>query len=152
MGAGSHVLMPMLSIWSWVHRFYFSSTSLLQLLPYKHAWSNMNNLAFRIWRILPDSARISHDFLRRWPRGRRWGGGIYLHVPKTAGVSVSRALYGRPLRHFRAMDIRRICPGRFNGLLTFGVVRHPIDRLHSAYRFAKAGGTSEMVIMSPRMY
>lgn len=91
------------------------------------------------------------DILRRCLRWKA-AGVIFIHVPKAAGVSVSRALYGRPLGHFRAMDIRRICPGTFDGLLTFGVVRHPVDRLYSAYRFAKAGGTSEMGMKNPRMY
>jgi hypothetical protein len=31
-------------------------------------------------------------------------------------------------------------------------VRHPVDRLHSAYRFARTGGTSKMGIKNPQLY
>lgn len=65
----------------------------------------MKDIAFRIWRTLPDSVRVPLDILRRCPRWKATGV-IFVHVPKAAGVSVSRALYGRPLGHFRALDIR----------------------------------------------
>lgn len=111
----------------------------------------MNSLVFRMWRTLPDSVRVPLDLLRRCPHWKA-AGAIFIHVPKAAGVSVSRALYGRPLGHFRAMDIRRICPVTFDDLLTFGVVRHPVDRLYSAYRFARTGGTGEMGMDNPGLY
>ena len=111
----------------------------------------MNNLALRIWRTLPDSVRVPLDILRRRPRWKA-AGAIFIHVPKAAGVSVSRALYGRPLGHFPAVDIRRVCPAAFSNLFTFGVVRHPVDRLYSAYRFARAGGTGEMGMANPALY
>lgn len=111
----------------------------------------MRDIAFKIWRTLPDPLRISLDIRRRAPRWRD-AGVIFVHVPKAAGVSVSRALYGRPLGHFLAKDIRRVYPDGFLKLLTFGVVRHPLDRAYSAYRFARAGGTSEMGMGNPAQY
>lgn len=101
--------------------------------------------------MLPEHLRIAVDIVRR---RRRWrsAGVIFIHVPKVAGVSVSHALYGRPLGHFRARDIRRVCPATFNDLVTFGMVRHPVQRLYSAYRFARAGGTAEMGIKHPALY
>lgn len=112
---------------------------------------SLRELLFYSWRLLPDGLRIPADILRRCPRWRE-AGVIFVHVPKAAGVSVSRALYGRPLGHFQARDIRRICPETFASLITFGVVRHPVDRLYSAYRFARTGGTKEMGMTHPEIY
>ena len=111
----------------------------------------MKKLAFRIWSALPDSVRIPLDIIRRCPRWKKEGV-LFIHVPKAAGVSVNRAIYGRPLGHFQATDIRRVCPSTFHDLLTFGVVRHPVDRLYSAYRFARTGGTNEMGMKNPNAY
>ena len=111
----------------------------------------MKEIALRIWRSLPDGMRVPLDILRRCPRWKA-ADVIFIHVPKVAGVSVSRALYGKPLGHFAASDIRRVCPKTFNDLLTFGVVRHPVDRLYSAYRFACSGGTNEMDMKTPHLY
>jgi len=111
----------------------------------------MKDIGFKVWLKLPDAIRVPLDILRR---RRYWNeaGVIFIHVPKAAGVSVSRALYGRPLGHFFARDIRRVCPVEFKDLPTFAVVRNPIDRLFSAYRFAKAGGTGEMGMANPELY
>jgi hypothetical protein len=103
----------------------------------------MNELVFKIWRMLPDSVRVPMDILRRCPRWKA-AGVIFIHVPKAAGVSVSRAIYGRTLGHFYAQDIKKVCPRIFESLHVFAVVRHPVDRLFSAYRFAKKGGTDVM--------
>ncbi len=111
----------------------------------------MKRLAAELWQIFPDRYRVPLDILRRrshWKSAEA----IFFHVPKAAGVSVSRALYGRPLGHYYAVDVRRICPTLFKDLLTFGVVRHPMDRLFSAYRFAITGGTAEMGMENPYFY
>ena len=76
----------------------------------------------------------------------------FFHVPKTAGVSISKALYGRPLGHFYAVNVRMVLPKTFASTFTFGISRHPVDRLYSAYRFARAGSTDEMAIRNPRQY
>lgn len=111
----------------------------------------LRKIAFLSWRLLPDSFRVPFDIQRRCPHWQK-AGVIFVHVPKAAGVSVSRALYGRPLGHFQATDIRRVCPDIFAKLHTFGVVRHPTQRLYSAYRFARTGGTTEMSIKHPAIY
>lgn len=111
----------------------------------------MKRLIHKIWQDVPEQIRVPVEVLRRvhyW----NTAGAIFVHVPKAAGVSVSRAIYSRPLGHFKAIDIRRVAPRTFNSLFTFGVVRHPLDRLISAYRFAKAGGTFEMGMKNPKDY
>jgi len=111
----------------------------------------IKNTLYRLYQCLPQSIRTEIDIRRRASVWSQYGC-IFIHVPKAAGFSVSHALYGRPLGHFRAIDIRRIYPDLFSDLLTFGVVRHPVDRLYSAYRFAKTGGTNEMGMKNPKRY
>ena len=77
---------------------------------------------------------------------------LFIHVPKAAGYSISLALYGRALGHFYAKDIQKLRPDLFGSLYTFGVVRHPVDRLYSAYRFARSGGTAVMGMKNPALY
>ena len=106
---------------------------------------------FDIWQLVPEDVRIPIDILRRLPRWKKEGI-IFIHVPKNAGFSFSQALYGRPLGHFRAYDVRKVCPKSFLNLFTFGVVRHPISRLYSAYKFAVNGGTLNMGIKDSQKY
>lgn len=70
---------------------------------------------------------------------------IFVHIPKTAGVSISKSLFGnlagghRTLRwyegHFVAETFRRY--------FKFAFVRNPWDRVHSGFEFLKAGGFGE---------
>lgn len=77
---------------------------------------------------------------------------IFVHVPKAAGTSINRAIYGRTLGHFRARDIRRSFPDLYERSFVFGVVRNPWARALSAYRFAVQGRTGTMGIRNPEMY
>ena len=67
---------------------------------------------------------------------------VYVHVPKCAGVSVSRALFGNlggghiALREYRLLLGRDAFASRFR----FGFVRNPWDRLFSTWRFLQRGG------------
>lgn len=111
----------------------------------------MKKFFYNAWNGLPSRYRVPIDIYRRYHYWRK-SGAIFIHVPKVAGVSVSSALYGRPLGHFRAVDISRILPTEFSSLLTFGIVRDPLERLISAYRFAIGGGGQEMKIKNPSIY
>jgi hypothetical protein len=69
-------------------------------------------------------------------------GCLFVHIPKCAGIAVSRALFGNrggghlPLSHYQlALDARQ-----YGALFKFTVVRNPYDRLLSAYRFLAVGG------------
>lgn len=70
---------------------------------------------------------------------------IFVHVPKTAGVSVSRELFGNLSGgHTPITTYEVVFPKRdFESYFKFAFVRNPWDRLYSAYRFLKAGGMSE---------
>lgn len=112
---------------------------------------NMRKFFNVAWNMIPSRYRVSVDIYRRYQYWKN-AGAIFIHVPKVAGVSVSSALYGRPLGHFRAVDVRQILPRAFETLFTFGIVRDPLKRLLSAYRFAIAGGGEKMKIKNPSKY
>ncbi|MEM0922919.1 MAG: sulfotransferase family 2 domain-containing protein [Pseudomonadota bacterium] len=91
-------------------------------------------------RQLPEPARLAMMSRRRRGHWRRTGV-IFIHVPKAAGTSVSTALYGRALGHFPAAVVARHCPDLWRDLPSFAVIRDPVERAHSAWRFARQGGT-----------
>lgn len=70
---------------------------------------------------------------------------IFVHVPKTAGVSISRELFGNLSGgHTPIATYERVFSKRdFESFFKFAFVRNPWDRLYSAYRFLKSGGMSE---------
>jgi hypothetical protein len=77
---------------------------------------------------------------------------IFIHVPKAAGTSINTALYGRTLGHYSALEIRNTFPNLYERAFKFSLVRNPWDRLLSAYRFAKQGGTDSMGVYMPEQY
>lgn len=79
-------------------------------------------------------------------------GCIFVHVPKAAGTSINKALYGRTLGHYTAQEIKATFPTLFEKSFTFSVVRNPWDRVLSAYHFAKQGRTESMGIYKPERY
>jgi len=79
-----------------------------------------------------NTAKLHH---RRWHWRR--AGVLFVHVPKAAGTSISTALYGRFLGHYRLEEVRSFDPRLIETLPTFSVARNPWDRCLSAYRFSK---------------
>ena len=77
---------------------------------------------------------------------------IFIHVPKAAGTSINRALYGRTLGHYSAVEIQSTFPALYEKSYTFSMVRNPWDRALSAYRFARMGNTETMGIHKPQQY
>lgn len=69
-------------------------------------------------------------------------GCLFVHVPRTGGVSVARSLFGGlGGGHRTVRQLRRIYgPWRFPRLFRFAFVRDPYDRLVSAYHFLRGGG------------
>jgi hypothetical protein len=65
---------------------------------------------------------------------------IFVHVPKTAGISIALVLYGRHFPHNTASELKASFPLLFRSLPSFAVVRDPWERCASAWRFAVAGG------------
>lgn len=67
---------------------------------------------------------------------------IFVHIPKTAGVSVCRALFGNLAGSHRTIYEYSLIFNKklFNTYYKFTFVRNPWDRLLSAYLFLKEGG------------
>lgn len=107
-------------------------------------------------------ARFRHGYQTIVPiavkeRIRLWRGGapvfvdefdrlasVFIHVPKTGGLSVASAVFGRadtghrPVGAFVTAD-----EARFDRYFSFGFVRNPFDRVWSAFRFLSAGGLTD---------
>lgn len=80
-------------------------------------------------------------------------GVLFIHVPKAAGTSIARAVYGiEGVGHYRALEARGHDPDLFERLYRFAVVRNPWERLLSAYRFARQGGTGEVMVNNATFY
>lgn len=73
---------------------------------------------------------------------------VYVHVPKAAGVSVARSLFGsHGAGHLTIRDLRRLFVDvlkvqDFDRYFKFTVVRNPWSRTYSAYAFLKQGGVN----------
>lgn len=106
---------------------------------------------FKIWSQLPFKLRNNIDIIRRYSYWNKTGI-IFIHIPKTAGVSINYALYGKTLGHFEISQIRKIYPNLVQSCFSFAVVRNPMSRLISSYHFAKSGGTRFMKISNPQLY
>ena len=75
-------------------------------------------------------------------------GVIFVHVPRNRGTSVSRALYGRGIKHYSARFYRDLDRNLFNSTPSFALIRDPIDRFVSAYHFINQAGT-QIVPLDP---
>lgn len=60
---------------------------------------------------------------------------IFVHVPKAAGSSVSKALFDAKPRHVPLARYLAVDPHRFATYFKFGFVRNPWDRIYSAYTY-----------------
>ena len=95
--------------------------------------------AIRLWRATL-GARLLSDI--------RQAGLLFVHIPKTAGTSISGLLYGRNLTHFTLAQYERRLGTAIGEVVSFSVVRQPIERFVSAFGFHRAGGTD--VVLADR--
>lgn len=69
---------------------------------------------------------------------------VFIHIPKTGGVSIISGLYGIKDFGHRTMAYYQGYYGRkLRGMFTFCIVRNPWDRVVSAYEFLKRGGLNQ---------
>jgi len=78
----------------------------------------------------------------RMPEAMRSRKLIFVHVPRVAGMSIVRALYGQGcIRHYSMRYYRAIDPSLAAQAESFALLRDPVDRFASAYAFVLGGGT-----------
>ena len=68
---------------------------------------------------------------------------IFIHVPKIAGSSIAKALYGVEQGHYPCFLFEAISQRKFKESFKFGFVRNPWDRVVSAYHYLAQGGKIE---------
>ncbi|KQM19296.1 hypothetical protein [Novosphingobium sp. Leaf2] len=78
----------------------------------------------------------------------RRSGVLFVHVPKNAGTSVCRALYGTQMKHETVRYYANVAPDLLD-LPSFAIVRDPLCRFRSALRYARSGGTAERAVSRP---
>jgi len=72
-------------------------------------------------------------------------GVLLIHVPKTGGTSISQVLYARNLPHWSAPEYAALFGSRLDNWVRVAVIRDPVARFFSAYRFILQGGTDLML-------
>jgi hypothetical protein len=123
------------------------------------------------WRFLPEEALVAKDYLRHYivstgnsaarskslsaiwlaTLGRRTvnaikaAGILFIHIPKTSGTSISACIYGRNLPHYTADFYSHVFGDSIAAFPSFSIIRHPVERLVSAYKMAIFGGTNIVV-------
>ncbi len=124
-----------------------SHTSPLKILVAK-ARGRYRKLPIRLRRTV-DSALGTGIYKR--PMLRR--GALFIHVPKSAGTSISQSLFGiAAVGHYTAREALAYDPAIFARLFKFAYVRHPISRAYSAYRYLQTGGTPDTPVAMPHLY
>lgn len=70
---------------------------------------------------------------------------IFVHIPKCADTSILRALdYQGSRNHVPASFYAAAIPIAFSKFTKFAIVRHPVSRCHSAYRYLLQGGNGSV--------
>lgn len=109
-------------------------TALYYRLPHRVRWAidRVVDRDLSMWRDLRAKRLAAYDRTES----------LFVHVPKTGGISVATALYGQSKAwHFGVDSYQKMYgPEEFDSYFKFCFVRNPWDRLVSAYEFLRHGG------------
>jgi len=69
---------------------------------------------------------------------------LFIHIPKSAGISIREAIYGQPVGYHRTISDYSLCFDKetYDSLWKFTFVRNPFNRVISAFFYLKQGGRS----------
>jgi hypothetical protein len=115
-------------------------------------WSLPYEVRRRVYRTLRPSTFRAYQRMRRISPAEGNSlrpfdalGCIFIHVPKCAGISVGKALFGVvPGSHISVLTYQLIYPREeYERYFKCAFIRNPWDRLLSAFRFLTSGGMTE---------
>lgn len=102
--------------------------------------SAFRRMRSRIYRgLVPRAVQIRADIWRSYRRAPKIGF-VFIHVTRTGGTAVAEANYGHRLVHIPASALDAYAPRRIANLPRFAIVRDPVDRALSAFRFVCSRG------------
>lgn len=102
------------------------------------AWYE-EDLYDRLTGAFPDLAFLLRSRITPAMRARKL---LFVHVPRVAGTSIVRTLYGEGcIRHHSIRFYRAADPAFCAATPSFALLRDPFDRFASAYSFVRSGGT-----------
>lgn len=92
--------------------------------------------------VIPASVRSAVERLVEGPYPRIFDERriVFIHIPKTAGKSIASVLHRRGALHLTYVEFARLIGPRIDEYFVFAVVRDPVQRFYSAYRYLRSGG------------
>lgn len=105
----------------------------------------INPLKYMYYNLLPAELKNKIDILR-FPKNDPKNAyfsffddteSIFIHIPKTAGTSVSQAIYKEQPKHHPITTYVELDNKKFDKYFKFAFVRNPWDRLYSTFNYAK---------------
>lgn len=67
----------------------------------------------------------------------------FIHIPKTAGTSISELLFGYSIKHRTWQETQSLDPDGYEKWFKFAIIREPVDRFLSSYDYLMCGGRNE---------
>jgi len=89
--------------------------------------------------------KLEGSLFRSYPKSYDEHNFIFIHIPKTGGQSVGRILGNKRSIHLSYKEYETLLgQEKLKAYRIFTVVRHPQDRLVSAWRYLKEGGNKSL--------
>lgn len=86
--------------------------------------------------MLFDKTYLNTRKPKGWIKGFSKTNSIFIHIPKSAGTSISHALYGEDPWHYKPRDYEYLSRALTAKLFKFTFVRNPYERIASTYKYS----------------